>query len=117
MSFVRSNPRGEIGNLLKEFRRLNVALSRAKVKLVMVGSLSCLMKSGDEHLLKVLGKMKREGRVVGLGASRTQDAQPALSVRPKLSQGSDRFRFAGSKNKVNYDEKDAERWARGGKKS
>ena len=112
VSFVRSNQEGNIGNLLKEFRRLNVALSRAKVKLVMVGSLGCLMKSGDEHLVKVLGKVKREGNVVGLegAGGKAQEARQHGPPRmPKLSQGSDRFRFAGSKNRVNYDEHDAER--------
>ena len=42
ISFVRSNSVRECGNLLKDFRRLNVAVSRAKLKLIMVGSSSTL---------------------------------------------------------------------------
>jgi len=36
LSFVRSNPRGEIG-FLADTRRLNVALTRARAKLIAIG--------------------------------------------------------------------------------
>ena len=38
ISMVRSNARNEVGELLLDARRLNVALSRAKCKLVLIGS-------------------------------------------------------------------------------
>ena len=38
VSLVRANDSGETGALLADFRRLNVALSRAKAKMVVVGS-------------------------------------------------------------------------------
>ncbi|KAL0964691.1 hypothetical protein UPYG_G00327630 [Umbra pygmaea] len=38
VSFVRSNSEGKLGELLKDWRRLNVAITRAKYKLLMVGS-------------------------------------------------------------------------------
>ncbi|KAJ3116698.1 Tripartite DNA replication factor [Phlyctochytrium bullatum] len=37
ISFVRSNTKGNIGELLNDWKRVNVAFSRAKAKLVMVG--------------------------------------------------------------------------------
>ena len=45
ISFVRSNPKHETGNLLADFRRLNVAFSRAKAKLVLVGAPQTLCAS------------------------------------------------------------------------
>ncbi|CAJ0961354.1 unnamed protein product [Ranitomeya imitator] len=41
LSFVRSNNDGKLGDLLKDWRRLNVALTRAKHKLIMIGRKSC----------------------------------------------------------------------------
>ena len=45
MSCVRNNSRGEVGDLLRDWRRVNVALSRAKDKLIMVGSVQTLRHS------------------------------------------------------------------------
>lgn len=42
LSLVRSNPRNNVGELLRDWRRLNVALTRAKKKLIVVGSRSTL---------------------------------------------------------------------------
>jgi DNA replication ATP-dependent helicase Dna2 len=47
LSFVRSNPRGKAGRLLQDIRRLNVALTRAKCKLIMIGSFSTLSLGSD----------------------------------------------------------------------
>ena len=38
LSLVRSNTQGRIGTLLSDWRRLNVALSRARCKMIVVGS-------------------------------------------------------------------------------
>jgi DNA replication ATP-dependent helicase Dna2 len=42
VSFVRSNSQGNVGNLLQDWRRINVLITRAKSKLVLVGSKSTL---------------------------------------------------------------------------
>ena len=69
LSLVRSDGVGEgkggavgLGKLLKDVRRMNVALTRAQSKLIIVGSRATLLRSGDAFfggLLKVLGDPKR----------------------------------------------------------
>ncbi|XP_066304674.1 DNA replication ATP-dependent helicase/nuclease DNA2-like isoform X2 [Branchiostoma lanceolatum] len=44
VSFVRSNSGGQLGELLQDWRRLNVAITRAKHKLLLIGSLSTLRR-------------------------------------------------------------------------
>ena len=45
ISFVRSNDEGEIG-FLKDYRRLNVAITRARRKLICIGNSSTLKRDG-----------------------------------------------------------------------
>lgn len=45
ISLVRSNPENTVGDLLQEWRRVNVAITRAMSKLVILGSKSTLMGS------------------------------------------------------------------------
>ncbi|KAJ2636609.1 DNA replication endonuclease-helicase Dna2 [Coemansia sp. RSA 1286] len=45
ISFVRSNGSQAIGDLLRDWRRINVAITRARLKLIMVGSSSTLKRS------------------------------------------------------------------------
>lgn len=46
ISMVRSNAEGKIGDLLQDRRRINVAVSRAKKKLIIVGSAGTLAEAG-----------------------------------------------------------------------
>lgn len=52
MSFVRSNSKGKVGRLLQDLRRVNVAITRAKRKLILVGSFSTLQKGSN--ILKII---------------------------------------------------------------
>jgi hypothetical protein len=47
LSFVRSNSRGSAGRLLADWQRLNVALTRAKHKLIMLGCAATLQVRGS----------------------------------------------------------------------
>ncbi|KAK4198608.1 putative DNA replication ATP-dependent helicase, partial [Triangularia verruculosa] len=49
LSLVRSNDTGSIGELLKDWRRINVAFTRAKTKLLVVGSKSTLLGEASEQ--------------------------------------------------------------------
>ena len=51
LSLVRSNEACNIGDLLKDWRRINVAFTRAKTKLLVIGSLKTLKDSGSENML------------------------------------------------------------------
>ncbi|KAM4636922.1 DNA replication ATP-dependent helicase/nuclease DNA2 [Discoglossus pictus] len=76
VSFVRSNIDGKLGDLLKDWRRLNVALTRAKHKLVMVGSVPTLCRFQSlekmihslqsDHLISFVLWQKRWVGVLGL---------------------------------------------------
>lgn len=55
VSFVRCNAEKRVGELLTDWRRINVALTRAKQKLLLVGSQSTL--SGGSALFRVLSEL------------------------------------------------------------
>ncbi len=59
ISLVRSNDRGEIG-FLKEYRRLNVAMTRAKQRLVLVGDSATL--GSDSFFNKMLDYVQAKGK-------------------------------------------------------
>ena len=63
LSFVRSNEKHKIGRLLEDFRRLNVAITRAKCKLIMVGSFSTVFY-GSTVMKPALSRLKNRQRVL-----------------------------------------------------
>ncbi|WP_281950531.1 IGHMBP2 family helicase [Nitrosophilus kaiyonis] len=63
ISFVRSNEEGNIG-FLKDLRRLNVAITRAKRKLICIGDENTLNK--DETYKKFIEYIEKEGKIVNL---------------------------------------------------
>jgi DNA replication ATP-dependent helicase Dna2 len=64
ISLVRSNTRGDVGELLRDARRVNVALTRARSKLILVGSKATLGK-GSELFNGVLDIIDEADRLDG----------------------------------------------------
>ena len=58
ISLVRSNPKGEIG-FLKDYRRMNVAMTRAKRKLVIIGDSATV--GGDDFYASFLDYCDKNG--------------------------------------------------------
>ncbi|KAI9738683.1 MAG: Tripartite DNA replication factor [Cirrosporium novae-zelandiae] len=64
LSLVRSNEQKNVGDLLKDWRRVNVAFTRARTKLLILGSKSTL--ESDELMRKFLGLMEAKGWIYNL---------------------------------------------------
>lgn len=60
ISMVRSNPDGEIG-FLRDWRRMNVAVTRARRMLIVVGNAECF--SRDPHLQALIEWIEKHGHV------------------------------------------------------
>ena len=68
-SLVRSNNDGDIGSLLSDWRRMNVAFTRAKAKLIIVGSLNTLEKCNameNKHIDKFVKCIKQRDWIIDL---------------------------------------------------
>lgn len=65
LSLARSNSLGKTGRLLEDTSRLNVALSRAKMKLVVIGSYDTLL-AGSSTLKAVLQEIKARNWIENL---------------------------------------------------
>lgn len=79
LSCVRSNARAEVGALLADVRRLNVALTRAKYRLVVIGSRRTLA-GGCPSFARMLGLMEQRGWLQGLAAASGRAAAAALAA-------------------------------------
>ena len=64
LSLVRSNERRNVGDLLKDWRRVNVAFTRARTKLLVVGSAQTIR--GNELLEKFVTLMEGRGWMYNL---------------------------------------------------
>ena len=65
LSCVRSNAENHVGELLRDWRRVNVAFTRARTKLLVVGSRSTL-RDGNELLCKYVRLVEGNGWVYNL---------------------------------------------------
>ncbi len=69
LSFVRSNRKGELG-FLKDLRRLNVSLTRAKRKLILIGDSSTLSAHPTyKRLVEFVGEKETVVEANKLGVS------------------------------------------------
>ncbi len=66
LSSVRSNEGRVVGELLKDWRRVNVAITRAKSKLLILGSRATLGECGNETLEGLVRLMEGSGWMVDL---------------------------------------------------
>jgi DNA replication ATP-dependent helicase Dna2 len=72
LSLVRSNESKSIGELLKDWRRINVAFTRAKTKLLVIGSKETLKGNGkdadgtEEMVARFVGMMEEKGWIYDL---------------------------------------------------
>jgi superfamily I DNA and/or RNA helicase len=62
--FTRSNPRGEVG-FLTELRRLNVAMTRAKEQLIVVGDFSTLTNATNLQFQSLIRALYQQARRYG----------------------------------------------------
>ena len=66
VSFAKANANLGLGDLLDDPKRLNVALSRAKAKLVLVGAADVLAAKSDVFA-RLAAKARRDGRLFVVG--------------------------------------------------
>jgi DNA replication ATP-dependent helicase Dna2 len=100
VSFVRSNGDGQVGELLKDWRRVNVALTRARSKLVLIGSKRTLLQGGEvlkgmvdvcaeKGWLKDLPVVAADGHFFSeMAGSQLDAASPVLKRKPADSSKS-----------------------------
>lgn len=76
--FTRSNDRGDIG-FLKELRRLNVAITRARRQLILVGDSQTLLRARDKQFADLMSSLI--GYLRGQG-----DIRPSAEVTSRLAR-------------------------------
>ncbi|CRG84877.1 DNA replication ATP-dependent helicase Dna2 [Talaromyces islandicus] len=72
LSCVRSNNDNQVGELLRDWRRVNVAFTRARTKLLVIGSMSTL-RDGDGLLRKYVALMEKEQWIYNLPKDALED--------------------------------------------
>ena len=114
LSLVRSNEACNIGDLLKDWRRINVAFTRAKTKLLVIGSKDTLKGSGKENMLsRFISLMEERDWIYNMPPDAleshffedfgtqvtTTNATPKAKSPKKVKGASPRARVAGKENR------------------
>jgi len=122
LSCVRSNPANHVGELLKDWRRVNVAVTRARSKLLIIGSKGTMHGSGVAILEGIVKIMDGKGWILDLPDSAVEgqhmfeslsqfsqtprsrleskaalpgmkkDTSPGKKIKPKTNQSDSQFR-------------------------
>jgi DNA replication ATP-dependent helicase Dna2 len=111
LSCVRNNPENHVGDLLRDWRRVNVAFTRARTKLLVVGSRTTL-RDGNELLCKYVRLVEDKGWVYNLppGAAENHTFQPtALTSTQYQSPEVGKKHGSGRKNPPNANMKSSSR--------
>ncbi|UCK57483.1 hypothetical protein AFCA_000403 [Aspergillus flavus] len=90
LSCVRSNSDNHVGDLLRDWRRVNVAFTRAQTKLLVVGSKSTL-RGGNELLGKYVKLVEEQGWVYNLPKGAVEDHvfdSDNIHTQPQPQEGS-----------------------------
>lgn len=102
LSCVRSNPENNVGDLLRDWRRVNVAFTRARTKLLVVGSKGTL-RDGNDLLRKYIRLVEQRGWIYDLPKGALDDhifesnTLPTQSHSPRKSSLSPKHRPTSGK--------------------
>lgn len=100
LSMVRSNESGQVGDLLRDSRRMNVSLTRAKSKLILVGSRGTL--GGVPLLNQLFGLMQEKNWIFKLPkqAGSLHTSSPAKSSSPTPKRSLEEEEDSGAQTKL-----------------
>ncbi|KAI9482549.1 AAA domain-containing protein [Zychaea mexicana] len=86
VSLVRSNETGKTGELLRDWRRINVAFTRAKSKIIIIGSSTTLSTTALFGIFLELMRTNNWIYQLHLGAENEHTIQPPPSPREKRNR-------------------------------
>ncbi|RMD41722.1 hypothetical protein DV735_g3400, partial [Chaetothyriales sp. CBS 134920] len=96
LSCVRSNPTAQVGELLRDWRRVNVALTRARSKMVIIASASTLAASDVPVLKGLVDIMRQRAWILDLKPHALDSHRFAVVVAPTAANPTPAERSASS---------------------